>query len=857
MVAVVGAVAAGKTTLLSGVLGGLAPARGTATLCSDAVAYVPQRPVVFSGTVLMNIVMGHPCDSARLASALEAAQFSRDLELMPRGLATEIGERGTTLSGGQQTRLNIARALYHQPSLLVADDPLAAVDVHVASAIFAALQRWMRGDDHAPGKQRRAVVMALNQLHLLPEFDQVLYLSENTILAHGSPAEVEAKASMTPSMAKLLESARVAMSVDDIVIGLSDTSPPDLSEVQKTTGKRAWCIYPTSTDLSLNASKYSTPQSKDHNLFKIEHRERGALRQSVWVQYLRSVGCRWVTAYGANLGLAYGLLAANDWWLASWMQKKKDGEDDGTIDCVVYATLAICYGITMVALCFVSGFAGAHASRHLHKLCLSHMLRAPASWYEETPSGRTLSRMSTDLVAVDLKLPSMLDHFCQISSMISLVMITICIMVPWILVLLVLLLPFYAFVDVAVNRSSREVKRITNTAMSPILTLVQEASHSRLLLRVTGQGPWLLDRIMESVDAYSSSHFVTHSLMGFLRYIGTSLGACVSIALSALLCAYPQVSEITPGGPTTLGLALTYSFVIPYFLSFLSLFFSMVRLHMASLERLLELKADLVPQEKAWRLSGDPAVGWPSKGKLELKEVTMCYRPGLPPAVFRLSVTIAGGERLGVVGRTGAGKSSLSVLLLRIVELTGGAVLIDNVDVSKIGLQTLRMAIGVVPQDPFLFKDSVAHNLDPFGRLQQAALSNALESVGVNLKLEDDVGAGGEHMSSGERQLVAIARATLSTARIVIMDEPTASCDAQTDSQLQELVRRAFEGRTILCIAHRLNTIMSYDRVLVMEAGTAVELDTPDALLSDPSSRFAQMVAGMQTSTCEDQPAQS
>lgn len=477
---------------------------------------------------------------------------------------------------------------------------------------------------------------------------------------------------------------------------------------------------------------------------------------------------------------------------------------------------------------------------------MSHMLRAPLSWYEATPSGRTISRMSSDLVAVDLKLPSIFDHFCQMCIMIVILVVTICVMVPWILILVTMLLPLYVLLDVAINRSSREVKRMQNTAMSPVLTLVQEAAQSRLLLRVTGQGQWLLERTRVCVDDYNCSFFVSQSLMGFLRFIGTCIGVIVSVVLTFLLWAYPSLVEMTPGGPVTLGLALTYSFVIPYFLSFVSLFWSMLRLFMASLERLLELQSDLVPQEKAWHCPSDPAVNWVSMGKIEFKSATMCYRPGLPPAVNQLSLTVAGGERLGVVGRTGAGKTSLSVLLLRVVELTDGAVLIDNIDVGQIGLQVLRKAIAVVPQDPFLFKGSVSQNLDPLNSLKPEALRSALKGVGLNLELEDDVGAGGESLSSGERQLIAIARATLSSARIVVMDEPTASCDAQKDAQLQELIRVAFSQRTVLCIAHRLNTIISYDRILVMEAGSAVELDTPKALMADPSTRFAQMVAGMQ-----------
>ena len=241
---------------------------------------------------------------------------------------------------------------------------------------------------------------------------------------------------------------------------------------------------PAST-LAMAAVLPAPQKTAPSNLFKQEHRSFGALGKNIYVTYLKAVGCRWTSTYLMTLSLAYGFLAANDNWLARWMQRTQDGEADDLLECSIYAVFSILHATMMFLLCWVSGWAGAHASQHLHRMCMSHILRAPLSWYEATPSGRTVSRMSSDLAAVDLKLPHMFDHMSQMTVVLSYLLLTICVMVPWMIIFVVVMFPLYFFLDVIVNRSSREVKRITNNAMSPILTLVQEAAQSRLLLRVT------------------------------------------------------------------------------------------------------------------------------------------------------------------------------------------------------------------------------------------------------------------------------------------------------------------------------------------------------------------------------------
>ncbi|CAE8587300.1 unnamed protein product [Polarella glacialis] len=853
LVAVVGAVASGKSTLLSGMLGGLSPSKGTCFRCRERIAYVPQRPVIFSGTILENIRMQHPVDKSRLDEALEAAQFSRDLELMPHGLETEIGERGTTLSGGQQTRLNIARAFYHNPAFFIADDPLAAVDVHVSSAMFQALCCWQRGGDVG---QFRALVMATNQLHLLSDFDKVLYLEGGRIAVDGSPSEVLAASSQHLQLAELLKSAQTAGAFACEEAGGKPQNPVLIIEPAAAPSSSGAAPPSASPAAGTDAKPGLLTVAGTGKLVMAEHRERGAISRSVPAQYLAAVGRPWTSVYCVCLFLSYSVLAATDWWLAFWLSDTRNqGNSEASLGYAgVYAALAIGHAIFMVLCNYAAAFAGAHASRKLHAECLRHVLQAPLSWFEETPSGRILSRFSADIGAVDLFLPATIDHTCQTVAMTLVVVAGLCVVIPWTSLFIVLVAPAYLRLDRLVNRSSREVKRVCNNSLSPVLTLMQEASASRMLLRVMEQDAWLHERLEVHLDVYNNASYISHSLLTFLRFQGSMIGICSSTIALFLLWGMPSLVDSAPGGQASIGLALTYSFVIPYFISYVSMFASFARMFFTSLERLLELKSERIPQELPWHLAHDPEVNWPSSGSIELRAVTLRYRPDLPPAVNGLTLSLAGGERLGICGRTGAGKSTIAVLLFRLVEIESGSVLIDGVDVKTLGLHALRSAVVAVPQDPFLFEGPMSRNLDPTGAHSPSRLVEALSSVGLNFDLTAEVGKGGGQLSAGQRQLVAIARATLSRGRIVVMDEPTANCDAQTDATLQQLVGGAFAGRTVLCIAHRLNTIMAYDRILVMEAGSAVELGTPSELLATPTTRFARMVGAQSQLTGTESP---
>mmetsp|Transcript_9396 Transcript_9396/g.20583 ORF Transcript_9396/g.20583 Transcript_9396/m.20583 type:complete len:329 (+) Transcript_9396:858-1844(+) len=302
--------------------------------------------------------------------------------------------------------------------------------------------------------------------------------------------------------------------------------------------------------------------------------------------------------------------------------------------------------------------------------------------------------------------------------------------------------------------------------------------------------------------------------------------------------------------PTLAALALTYSYLMPYFLMVYSAISSFLRNCLTALERVLEYRGEAVDQEQEWVLASDRAdstlATWPQQGVVVFDRVTLVYRANLPPAITEISFTIQGGERVGIIGRTGAGKSSLLVLLFRIREPTSGAVLIDGRDVTSVGLQTLRKRMSVLPQEPLLLSGTVRENVDPFGEYREEDVRKALVTVGLGEELMDtQVGDSGKSISSGQAQLVGFARTILCKQKLVIMDEPTSNIDMNTDEAIQRVVRTAYSGATLLTIAHRLNTVIDSDRLLVMAEGRVAEFDAPARLLARPDSYLSGIVQGL------------
>ncbi|CAK9105208.1 Multidrug resistance-associated protein 1 (ATP-binding cassette sub-family C member 1) (Glutathione-S-conjugate-translocating ATPase ABCC1) (Leukotriene C(4) transporter) (LTC4 transporter) [Durusdinium trenchii] len=914
LVGVVGRVGSGKTSLLSSILGSMFLEKGSFKLASN-VAYIPQRPFVMSGTLIENVLMGQPMDRGRFNKVLHASALDVDLENLPDGKFTEIGERGQTLSGGQAARLSIARALYHNADLLLIDDALAAVDPEVANNLFrrTVLGFLGRNDSlgHDQATSRRSVLMTLNQLHLLPSFDHVIVLDGGRIVEQGSYEELTAdESSMLSSMLQGHESSSHEQGEETQVQKMGEGQLQEASEVKapldeaKSSAAKEVRIGSGSSvgttsgpGVLLNDDDDEAQQSTRHILVAKEKAEKGAVAMSILGEYLKAMGKGRVPFSFLFAVIAYSFMAAMDLYLANWIQ---DSEDLDTTAAhlrraAVYISLALCNVIGVEILSLHNTRSSVRASKHVHNDCINQILHAPITWYEETPSGRITSRFSGDLSMVDRQLAFIFDDCFQFFFLLGALSIVVCYIVPELVAVFFVGFALFGWQVVAVDRSNREAKRAANGALAPILTNVSETVNARDLIRCMKLEHYFCQKHFANVDRYTSNLYMSYTLVNF----STLVSGVVSFLLSsgaALVVVFRREAY----DPALVGLAITYAMLTPYFLSILSVVLPIGFAALTSLERVVEYKGAAVPQEPAWyttednrlletgaddldtaqravdALSTHSAANWPVAGEIEFRNVVLRYRPNLPPALKGLSFTIRGGEKVGICGRTGSGKSSSVLMLFRVHELTEGQILIDGQDISQIGLQLLRKSLTIIPQTPLLLRGSLRQNLDPFDMYTDVQLVDALSQVGLDPNLlgakpaelnhpspgadgkkknsknkkatspsdqeQDQVDSGALSLSIGERQLLSLARAVLrQSLKIVVLDEPTSSLDMASDDAIQKVVRSAFAQSTVLTIAHRLRSIVDSDRIMVLDKGEIAEFDVPHALLQRPGT-FAGMV---------------
>lgn len=878
-VAVVGAVGSGKSTLLEAAMGNLDLVGNTDEsksfiLDQVRVAFVPQKPFIIRGSMRLNIHMGSDLDDPqhlpRLASACANAGLMPDLPNIAGGIDAEVG--GNTLSGGQMQRVCVARAMYHQSDLVILDDPLSAVDGEAAATILNALL----------ARQHTCILMALNQVQFAHRFDRVLVMNCGVVVADISQAELPNALTDTrlqglttkarDLVAKMAAFAKTKTAPDAASV-ISDQEKPEkqpLQDQQKT-------------------QDGDQPESNTNRrtLTTAERRDQGATGSGTFTQYINGMGWGWFI-FGCTLSaVAYGDMSFSDCWLSIWVNNVKISVKTAEAACNYTCTVdssvmdhgpyVAVYGsgaamFTVFLLCCATTFilGGVRSSKALHYDCLNTLMHAPVSWYDSTPAGRIISRFSADLGAVDLFLPRFLDWGIQFSFCALGLIIVLVVLLPGMTPVILASLLAFGVQALASCRAQREAKRDSNNAMTPVQGTLTEIKRGRLLIRVMRLESFFTARYRDAMDRLTRALYFTQSLSTWTTLTGNFIGIFISVpaALTVVLSNQGQVRALDKANAdlgvnstnrtanlinnANAGLALTYAFNVPFFLMAVTAVAGVLVVFLTSLERLLhytDTGPGGVTQEAAWSSPADEQLpeGWPTRGDIEFSDATLVYRPGLPPALSNVNLTFKAGEKIGIVGPSGAGKSSLVTLLFRLLEPQSGVVRVDGQDISTLGLLTVRRAMCIIPQQPLLLKASVRKNLDPFNEHTTEQLANALEVVGLSPRLlrqgEGDDKSKATSLSAGEKQMLNLARAVLFKARILVCDEPTSNIDVATDRQLQQVIRERFEDCTVLTIAHRLETIVDYDRVVVMHAGTVAEVGPPLQLLlqEDPPIMFRQM----------------
>eukprot|EP00759_Apiculatamorpha_spiralis_P001852 PhF_6_TR10612/c0_g1_i1/m.17118 len=795
---IIGRTGSGKSTLLSGLVGDIELKQGKLTV-DGTVSYIAQQAWITNDTVEGNILFGSDLDRAKLASVIHACQLELDIESWTGGLQQEIGEKGLNLSGGQKQRVAIARATYAESDIVLLDDPLSALDARVGRLLF---------DECVAGVLRdRTRVLVTNQLQYLERADWVVMLDKGTVVDQGTYGELNSRSDKFKEFTQHSKQS----AVDDLADG-ADKESKDAKDPKKK--KKS----------GLATAKSDADDKEEGRLVDDEHRQEGTtLTWNHIRKYSEASGGLWVIAV-LLLFCLLGQFASvgSNWWLAEWSGQEFNISMGWWV--AGYGLFGVAQAITdLVTSAFTAKICNRGAET-LHNNMLKNLVNLPMAFFDANPSGRILNRVTKDQGGIDdgmmfqinLTLKCVFGLFGTVGA--------IALATPLFLVVALPVLFAFYWIQLYYRCSVREMKRLESITRSPIYTFFGETLSGVSLIRAFHKQPFIMSRLSHMLD--HNQKFVLAE-MAANRWLNMRLEGLGVIVVGAV--SYFTVSQRVELGADLVGFALSYAFTITGVMSIIIFVYSGAEQSFTSVERVLEYSE--LPIENVTG-SMTPATSWPPSGEMKFEGVEMGYRSNSPAVLKGVTFDVKAGEKVGVVGRTGAGKSSMFLALYRMVELRRGKITIDGVDISKLDLERLRSSLAIIPQDPVVFGGTIRSNLDPFNKHSDAELNLALTRAHLeDIKLDDEITESGGNLSVGQRQLLCLARALLVESKILVLDEATASVDPMTDRLVQETIQKEFKGRTILVIAHRIQTVLDANRILVLDHGEVSEFGTPAELV--------------------------
>ncbi|XP_070326119.1 ATP-binding cassette sub-family C member 2 isoform X2 [Odocoileus virginianus] len=858
LVAVVGTVGSGKSSLMAAMLGEMENVHGHITV-KGSVAYVPQQSWIQNGTIKENILFGSELDEKKYQQVLEACALLPDLEVLPGGDMAEIGEKGINLSGGQKQRISLARATYQNSDIYILDDPLSAVDAHVGKHIF---NKVLGPNGLLKSKTR---ILVTHSIHFLPQVDEIVVVGNGTILEKGSYSTLLANKGLFAKNLKTFvkqtgpedeatvnedsedDDCGLVPSVEEIpedVASLSMKRESDLhrtlSHRSRSSSRRLKSLKDSLKIRNANILKEEEEPVRGQKLIKKEFVQTGKVKFSIYLKYLQAIG--WCSIFFILLAFViyYVAFIGSNLWLSAWTSDSKryngtnypSSQRDMRVG--VYGALGIAQGFFVFIANIWSVYGCNHASNILHKQLLNNILRAPMSFFDTTPIGRIVNRFAGDISTVDDTLPMSLRSWvlCFLGIISTLVMI--CLATPIFVVVVIPLGIIYVSVQIFYVATSRQLRRLDSVTRSPIYSHFSETVSGLSVIRAFEHQQRFLKQSETAIDTNQKCVFSWITSNRWLAVRLELIGNLIVVLASLMMVIYRK--NLTGD---TVGFVLSNALNITQTLNWLVRMTSEIETNIVAVERITEYIN--VENEAPWVTDKRPPEGWPSKGEIQFSNYQVRYRPELDLVLRGITCDIKSTEKIGVVGRTGAGKSSLTNCLFRILEAAGGQITIDGVDIASIGLHDLREKLTIIPQDPILFSGSLRMNLDPFNNYSDEEIWKALELshlksfvAGLQAGLSYEVTEGGDNLSIGQRQLLCLARALLRKSKILIMDEATAAVDLETDQLIQMTIQTEFSHCTTITIAHRLHTIMDSDKVMVLDNGKIIEYDSPEELLKNP-----------------------
>uniref|UniRef100_A0A8B9MRW9 ABC-type glutathione-S-conjugate transporter n=1 Tax=Accipiter nisus TaxID=211598 RepID=A0A8B9MRW9_9AVES len=802
LLAVVGQVGAGKSSLLSALLGELEKTDGC-MIMKDTAAYVPQQAWIQNASVEDNILFGKEMNETWFNRVIDACALQPDLESFPAGQKSEIGEKGINISGGQKQRVSLARAVYQKASIYLLDDPLSAVDAHVGQHIF----------EHVLGPngllKDKTRVLVTHTINILPQVDNVVFLVDGTISEIGSYQELLQR---NGAFAEFLHSHITAE--EQAGTGF----PVKSSAMERET-------IPASQDST-------TAAATKGRLMKGEKTQHGRVNTSIYAAYLKATGLPLCVYTILLFACQQAVSFSRGYWLSMWTDDPVHNrtQQHTELRVGVFGALGVIQGSFASTAAVLLG--GVLASHKLFLQLLRNVARSPMVFFEQTPIGNLLNCFSREMDAIDSVIPDKLKSLLGFLFNLLEIYLVIIVATPRAAMAIVPLTVIYAAFQHFYGITSCQLRRIEAASRSPVYSHISETFQGSSVIRAHKAQERF---ILKSNFLVDENQRICFPGAVADRWLATNLEFLSNgIVLFAALFAAMGRTHLSPG---TAGFSISYALQITGVLNWMVRSWTEIENNIVSVERVREYLR--TPKEAPWTLNGKlQGQVWLNEGKIEFRNYSLRYRPNLELALKHVNLTINGQEKVGITGRTGAGKSTLAVGLLRLVEAAEGAILIDGLDIAQLGLHDLRTKITVIPQDPVLFSGSLRMNLDPLNQYTDADIWTALELTQLKNfvadlpdQLEYKCTDQGENLSTGQKQLVCLARALLRKAKILILDEATAAVDLETDLQIQSTLRAQFKDSTVLTIAHRINTIMDCDRILVLENGRIAEFDALEHLI--------------------------